>query len=222
MKLIEARDLRKTYPNMEKPVLWDTNFTLAAGEAAVLLGVSGSGKSTLLQLLGLLDRPDSGSILFAGRETVSLRPDDRAKIRLSQIGFVFQFHHLIPELNVLENVGLPAAIAGRNEKVRALELLKAVGLDDKRSAYPWQLSGGESQRVALARALINRPKVVFTDEATGNLDGDRASQIVDLLLALSREEGTAVLSVTHDEGLSARYTSRYRLKDGQIWSEKAK
>jgi predicted ABC-type transport system involved in lysophospholipase L1 biosynthesis ATPase subunit len=149
-----------------------------------------------------------------------LKASDKAAFRLKNIGFVFQFHHLIPELTATENVALPASLLGLRSKTaneRAASLLERVGLGVQAKRFPWQLSGGEQQRVAVARALINEPKLLLTDEATGNLDRPRAEEIMELLLAINREFGTTLVSVTHDEGLSMRYSRRYRLKDGVIW-----
>jgi ABC-type lipoprotein export system ATPase subunit len=216
---ITAADIHKSYREGEVPVpvLRGTSLSIASGECVALLGASGSGKSTLLHCLALLDRIDSGSITFDGQAVARLDEEAAARFRLRNLGFVFQFHHLIPELTAEENVQLPATLAGESRAGRAAELLGWVGLGDKRKRFPWQLSGGEQQRVAIARALVNEPRVLFTDEATGNLDRERALEVLELILRTHREFGTTVLSVTHDAELARRYGRRYRLKDGRIW-----
>ncbi len=216
--LLDARGLHKTYRGggEELRVLRGADLQLRKGDFVALLGNSGSGKSTFLQCLGLLDHVEEGEILFGGREISRLGEGDRADLRLRSIGFVFQFHHLIPELTALENVLLPSSLAGRRDKAWALELLRLVGLEDKVARYPWQLSGGESQRVAIARALVNRPTLLLTDEATGNLDRPRAQEIVDIFAKINQNFGTTILSVTHDEGLALKYGRRLRLKDGIV------
>lgn len=215
--VLEAKSLVKRYEQSEAPILRGASIALNQGESIALLGASGSGKSTFLHCLGLLDRPESGDILWEGQSLSGLKDQGRAQFRLKNLGFIFQFHHLIPELSALENIMLPQLILGANDQKWGLSLLESVGLKDKAKRFPWQLSGGEQQRVALARALINKPRVLLTDEATGNLDSARSEEMLDLLLTLSREQGTAILSVTHDESLARRYSKQYRLKDGQIW-----
>jgi lipoprotein-releasing system ATP-binding protein len=216
--LIIARGLRKTYSQDTAPVevLKGVDIELRAGDCVALLGASGSGKSTLLHCLGLLDTAEQGSLTIFDRDAKSLKSADKAALRLNSLGFVFQFHHLIPELSALENVLLPASLKGERKTERARELLDWVGLADKAARFPWQLSGGEQQRVAVVRALINEPKVLLTDEATGNLDRQRAHEILDLLLKAHKEMGMALLSVTHDEELAARYSRRLRLRDGLL------
>ena len=215
--VLAAQDVFKTYAESgDEPVLKGATLAIAPKSLTALLGASGSGKSTFLHCLGLLDRPDQGRIFFQGEDITKLSDSDRARFRLKNLGFIFQFHHLIPELSAEENVALPSALLGQRNNSWARELLERVGLGDKNHRFPWQLSGGEQQRVALARALINRPRVLLTDEATGNLDAARASEMMDLLLGMNRDFGTTILSVTHDEGLAARFGRQYRLKDGQI------
>jgi lipoprotein-releasing system ATP-binding protein len=219
--LLSAESLSKSYQEeggVTQNVLSKLDFKLASGDCVALLGASGSGKSTLLHCLGQLDHWDSGEVFFEGQATSQLKSKERAQLRLKSLGFVFQFHHLIPELNVLENVLLPASLLGDEPVDRAEALLKRLGVLEKKQRFPWQLSGGESQRVALARALINRPRVLLTDEATGNLDAARSQDLVSLLIELNQSEGLTLLSVTHDEQLAKRYRKQYRLKDGQIWA----
>lgn len=226
MSLLVARDLHKSYPATDAggakvPVLAGVGLELAPGDCVALLGASGSGKSTLLHCLGLLDRLESGTLEFEGRDLTRLSESERARFRLEKLGFVFQFHHLIPELSALENVLLPAALAGRSDEKWGRELLERVGLGGKEARFPWQLSGGEQQRVAVARALVNRPAILMTDEATGNLDRPRAMEVLDVFFQVHRELGTTLLSVTHDEELAVRYARRYRLKDGRLTDETA-
>jgi len=226
MSLLLARSLSKSYPATDAgggrvPVLQRIDFELQAGDCIALLGTSGSGKSTLLHCLGLLDRPDAGQLFFEGRDLLKLSDAEKARFRLEKLGFVFQFHHLVPELSALENVMLPAALAGRSDEKWARELLGRVGLGGKETRFPWQLSGGEQQRVAVARALVNRPAILMTDEATGNLDRPRALEVLEVFFQVHRELGTTLLSVTHDEELAARYTQRYRLQEGRLDAEPA-
>lgn len=216
--VIEAVGIEKRYAGSSgEVVLSGASLNLAAGECIALLGNSGSGKSTFLNCLGLLDRPDSGQLQILGQDALKMTERDRARYRLENIGFVFQFHHLIPELTVEENVALPATLLGKGRGTRAAELLESVGLADKRGRHPWQLSGGEQQRVALARALMNSPRILLTDEVTGNLDRKKAIEILELLLKMSQDLKMTLLSVTHDEELASRYKRQYRLKDGRIW-----
>jgi lipoprotein-releasing system ATP-binding protein len=215
--IIQAKALHKKYSGGDDDVLVDASLSVGEGDCIALLGASGSGKSTLLNCLGLLDRFDSGTLMLFGQDVNNLSESQRARFRLEHIGFVFQFHHLIPELSAEENVRLPASMLGRNAGKEAAELLDLVGLGDKKKRFPWQLSGGEQQRVALARALVNRPKLVLTDEATGNLDRPRALEVVEMLLKINREFRTTLFSVTHDEEFAKKYSKQYRLKDGRIW-----
>jgi len=216
--LLEARSLHKTYEQAGErvEVLRNIDMTLAKGDFVALLGASGSGKSTLLHCLGLLDHWDSGEILFEGQALSKLSESAQARFRLEKLGFVFQFHHLIPELSAEENVALPASILGVNRSSRARELLDWVGLSHKLKSFPWQLSGGEQQRVALARSLINSPVLLLTDEVTGNLDRSRSEEILGLLRRIHAELGTTILSVTHDEELARSYDSRFRLSEGRL------
>jgi lipoprotein-releasing system ATP-binding protein len=222
--LLLAENIVKNYGRFEREqVLKSVSLELRAGQAYALLGASGSGKSTLLYCLSLLDRFDRGELYFKGRNISRLSSQMAAEFRLQNLGFVFQFHHLIYELSVIENILLPAQIRGEvpvETKAWAEELLKKVGLEAKREAFPWSLSGGESQRVAVARALVNKPSLLLTDEATGNLDATRASDVLALILEIGKETETAVLSVTHDENHAKLYPHRFRLVDGKILKEK--
>lgn len=205
--LLDVRDLAKSYG--DTAVFSGLSFTIAAGETVAVVGPSGCGKSTLLNCLGGLDRPTVGSVQLDARDLTTLNDDTLAAIRASTIGFVFQDHHLLPQLSALENVLLPTlALAKKpNEaqvRASARELLAKVGLTGKEDRRPAQLSGGERQRVALARALINKPKLILADEPTGALDVANAAAISEVLLTLNRDTGTALVVVTHSPALAAR------------------
>jgi ABC-type lipoprotein export system ATPase subunit len=206
---IEASHLSKTYTGEGAPVtvFRDLSFELPAGEFAAVMGPSGSGKSTLLHLIGGIDRPDSGTIHVFGRSLEALSPRFRARFRNDQIGFVFQFHHLLPEFTAEENVAFPDRIAGvpeREARRRAAELLERVGLADRRDHGARALSGGEQQRVAIARALARTPGLLLADEPTGNLDAAAAASVFSLLRELHQERGMTTLLVTHNPDLASR------------------
>jgi lipoprotein-releasing system ATP-binding protein len=212
--LIEVRDLAKSYG--ETPVFSALSFTVAAGETVAVVGPSGCGKSTLLNCLGGLDRPTSGQVQFDGRDLSTLDDHALAALRAGSIGFVFQDHHLLPQLSALENVLLPTlALSQRpNEaqvRASAKELLAKVGLAGKENRRPAQLSGGERQRVALARALINKPKIILADEPTGALDVANATTVAEVLLSLNHHAGTALIVVTHSAALAARMSRQIHL-----------
>lgn len=205
--LLDVRGLAKSYG--DTPVFAGLSFTIAAGETVAVVGPSGCGKSTLLNCLGGLDRPTSGQVLIDGQDLAMVDDDVLSALRAARIGFIFQDHHLLPQLSALENVLLPTlALRARpvEAEVRraAHELLAQVGLSGKEARRPAQLSGGERQRVALARALINRPKLILADEPTGALDVANATAVADALLALNRDLGTALVVVTHSPALAAR------------------
>jgi lipoprotein-releasing system ATP-binding protein len=209
------------------PVLRGVDLQVAAGETVALLGASGAGKSTLLHVLGLLDRPTSGSVNFDGREVHTLPVAERARLRHRHTGFVFQFYHLIPELTALQNVLLARMMATsigdywrqrRDAKAAATALLAQVGLADRLGHRPAELSGGERQRVAIARALLADPKVILADEPTGNLDSGTAAGIVDLMFSIQEQRGIAFLLVTHNEELARRCDRTVRMKDGVVVS----
>jgi ABC-type lipoprotein export system ATPase subunit len=224
--LLEARELRKAYVTgkRELEVLKGVNFSATRGEFVALQGASGAGKSTLLHLLGGLDRPNRGTILFDGQEISRLSNPELAHLRNVRIGFVFQAYHLFPELNALENVCLPARMARVSldeTLVRASRLLERVGLGKRMEHRPMELSGGEQQRVAIARALINDPVAILADEPTGNLDSHTGDEIMDLLLALRAERQTTLIIATHDSRLAERAPRVVRLVDGQVVSAQA-
>ncbi len=221
--LVVLEWVRKSYgTEVVTEVLHGIDLSLHRGEFTALAGPSGSGKSTLLNLLGLLDRPTSGRILLAGRDTSALDDDERSLVRGRTLGFVFQFHHLLPEFTALENVMMPMLAArGREEKgmrERALELLTEIGLADRASCRATNLSGGQQQRVAVARALVMEPPLVLADEPTGNLDTESGSLVFEILRRVSARHGTAFLVVTHDERIAARCDRVLTMVDGRIRS----
>lgn len=211
--LLELRQVSKRYDG--QVVLDGVDLGVAAGESVAIVGPSGSGKSTLLNLMGALDVPTSGTVLLNGRELTGLSDEELAAIRNRELGFIFQAHHLLPQLTALENVLLPV-LTGRAEE-RARALLTRVGLGERLYHRPGQLSGGESQRVAVVRALINRPQLLLADEPTGALDHATAESLADLLVQLNREEGVALVVVTHWPALAQRMSRRYELRDGRLW-----
>ena len=219
--LLATFDLKKDYdsPSGRLSILKGINLALNSGEMNFIIGRSGSGKSTLLHLLGGLDQPTSGKIVFEGEEMNTIKEQQLARIRNLRIGMVFQFYHLLPELTVFENVLLPSFIAGKRDDKWAKEVLKRVKLLSRQEHYPSELSGGEQQRVAIARALVNRPSIVLCDEPTGNLDEETAESVLSLLNQLNQRAGQSFLIVTHDEGLAWRYSRVFRLTDGVLLRE---
>ena len=220
MALLEAAGLVKSFVSpegAETRVLKGVDITVAAGETVAITGPSGCGKSTLLNILATLDRPTSGRVTLDGRDILSLGEAALAELRSTSVGLVFQAHHLLPQCSVLENVLVPAA-AARNggAEARAKALLGRVGLGDRLSHRPGQLSGGECQRAAVVRALVNKPKLVLADEPTGSLDRENAESLASLLLELNREEGTALVLVTHAAELAARAGRTLKLLDGRL------
>ncbi len=208
---------RVAFAGRELTILEDVSFTIDVGEAVAVVGVSGSGKSTLIGLLAGLDTPTSGEIELAGARLSALDEDGRARLRGAAVGFVFQNFQLLPALTALENVMLPLELAGADDAApRAREVLARVGLADRLGAYPRTLSGGEQQRVALARAFVARPRVLFADEPTGNLDGQTGGAVADLLFELNAQSGTTLVLVTHDERLAARCRRTLRLAGGRL------
>ncbi len=208
--VLEAHGLKKTYvlPHKKVPVLDGAALTVRAGELVAVMGLSGAGKSTLLHVLGGLDRPEEGDVFIDGCSIYALRPAARTALRAARLGFVFQAYHLMPEMDVVENVMLPAMAIGKMPRAkmreRALDLLGRVGLSSRASHTPIELSGGEQQRVAIARALMNEPRLILADEPTGNLDQRTGAQLLDLLFDVVRGNGRAMVIVTHDPGVAAR------------------
>ncbi len=217
--MLVARELTQTYQSGGHPltVLRDVSFTITDGSFIAIVGPSGSGKTTLLGLLAGLDTPSGGRVLLDGVDLTALDEDQRARLRGEKVGFVFQSFQLIPTLTAAENVQVPLELRGeRNVAARARELLTRVGLGDRTHHFPSQLSGGEQQRVAIARAFVNRPKVLFADEPTGNLDTVTGARIVELLEAINRESGTTIVLVTHDLALARHARRMIRLSDGAV------
>lgn len=219
---LEVEHLVKTYRDAagrETPVLKDVNFTVAAGEVVAVTGASGSGKSTLLHAAGGLDAFDGGRILIAGTDIARLSEKERDRLRNEKLGFVYQFHHLLPELTALENAAMPLLIrrvADAEAKRKAAELLTAVGLKKRLNHLPGEMSGGERQRTAIARALIGTPACLLADEPTGNLDAETAQSVFDILIENAHRTGSAAVIVTHDATLAARCDRVLTLKMGSI------
>ena len=217
--ILAVQQLTKTFRSgqRELTVLHDVTFTLPKGDSLSIVGPSGSGKTTLLGLCAGLDRPSTGRVVIDGTDITALTEDERAAFRAEKVGFVFQNFQLIPTLTALENVMVPVELqGGKMARNKALELLEKVGLADRAHHYPTQLSGGEQQRVAIARAFANRPRILFADEPTGNLDDATSEKIESLLFDLNREAGTTLVLVTHDLELAQRTGHIIRLKGGHI------
>lgn len=222
--IYDFSDVSKSFPGVEEELVIFRHLDLAVqeGEALAVLGASGSGKSTLLHLMGALDRPTSGTIRFDGEDMAAMGLDEQAAFRNKSLGFVFQFHHLLPEFSALENVAMPALIGGERFSAvapRARAMLERVGLAERMESKPATLSGGERQRVAIARALLLRPRVLLADEPTGNLDEHTGAQVGDLLLELNRELGMTLVIVTHNQELAARMDRGLELRAGALYEK---
>lgn len=217
--IIQCEALTKTYNGLDVAVLNGIDLQVSAGEQIAIVGASGSGKSTLLHLLGGLDQPSSGQVKLMNQALHKLSETEKGELRNQSLGFVYQFHHLLPEFTALENVALPLLIR-RSHRAQALEqaaeMLTKVGLKHRLEHMPGELSGGERQRAALARALVTRPQCILADEPTGNLDRITAHQVFDLLLEINREQNTSLIVVTHDLQLAAKLQRQYQLVDGQL------
>lgn len=219
--IIQCRDLCKTFNDVSTnvEVLKSINLTIETGERVAIVGASGSGKSTLLHLLGGLDRPSSGTIHIAGQDLSKLNESKKSGFRNKMLGFVYQFHHLLPEFTAMENVAMPLLIRGlktSEAKSQALTMLAKVGLEHRVNHKPGELSGGERQRAAIARALVTNPRCVLADEPTGNLDTKTASTVYEMMLELNQSMNTSFLVVTHDESLAAKMDRVMRLEEGHL------
>ena len=216
MNNLDCTNLNKSFfmKDEEIKVLSDIKISVSPGDLIAISGSSGAGKSTLLHLLASLDKPCSGSIVFNKKETTTLSNKELSKLRLKNYGFVYQFHHLLEDLTVLENILLPGQILNSDKSLlnkRANSLIDRIGLSKRKDHLPWKLSGGEKQRVAIARALINSPNIIFLDEPTGNLDIDNAKVIQDLLIEISKEHGIALVTATHDNNFIKSFNRIYKL-----------
>ena len=221
MSSLEVKNVAKSYPTAGEPlrVLTDVCLDLSGGDSVAVVGPSGSGKSTLLQILGTLDQPDSGSVQIDGNDPFSLSEKALAAFRCQHIGFVFQDHHLLPQLTVIENVLVPTLAAGKpttEQFDRAAELLENVGLAERTGHLPSQLSGGERERVAIARALLMNPTLILADEPTGNLDRKTAEAVTKLLLKLQTESDAILITVTHSDALAKSMSRQLELVDGKL------
>lgn len=224
--VLSCNELKKNYKSEsgseDLRILRGVDLEIKKGEISAIVGSSGSGKSTLLHILGGLDRPTSGDVYWSNQSIYTHTPDKLAELRNSHVGFVFQFHHLLPEFTAVENVMMPALIKGdpfKPSEKRASELLDLFGLNDRREHRPSQLSGGEQQRVSMARALMNRPSIILADEPTGNLDEKNTDTILKLLFELRDMEGVSIILITHEKEIAKKCDTLYLLQNGVIQSE---
>ncbi len=222
-QVLQCKSIVRTFASgpLRVEVLKGVDLSVDAGSRQAIIGVSGSGKSTLMHLLGGLDVPDSGTVRVCGKEMSGLSDAERGRIRNQSLGFIYQFHHLLPEFTAVENVAMPLLLRrGPNEKAldQAREFLSRVGLSGRMRHKPAELSGGERQRVAIARALVTRPRIILADEPTGNLDRKNVVQVQELLLKMSQELGTAFIVVTHDHTVVESMDVTYQLEDGKLFA----
>lgn len=217
--LIEVTDLKKSYPVTDEnslEVLKGINLKIYREEIVAVVGKSGAGKSTLLHILGTLDKPDTGKVIFDKEEIFLKKEKQVAEFRSKMIGFIFQFHHLLPEFTALENVMIPSMISGNSDKEKAEKILGEVGLSGRINHKPSELSGGEAQRVAIARALVNSPKLILADEPTGNLDSENADSVIDLIFSLRNKFRQTFVIVTHNEEFANKCDRIINLQDGKV------
>lgn len=221
--ILSGTNIIKTYPQKTGDgaltVLDNVSISISRGSVVSVIGASGSGKSTLLHVLGGLDSPDSGDVLWNGKHIYTMDDESLADFRNTQLGFVFQFHHLLPEFTALENVMMPALISGKDfstAKSRASELLEQFGIPSRAEHRPTQLSGGEQQRVAMARALMNKPELILADEPTGNLDEENTDILLDMLFELRKVENVSILLITHEKDIAGRSDIIYQLSKGKL------
>jgi lipoprotein-releasing system ATP-binding protein len=224
--VLEARNVQKSFTQgpVTLEVLQGVMLAVEAAERIAIVGASGSGKTTLLQILGGLDRPTTGQVLVDGQDIHLMSEDARGMLRNRALGFVYQFHHLLPEFSALENVAMPLLVrrtAAPEAQERAVEILERVGLGRRLDHRPYQLSGGERQRAAVARALVTQPKIILADEPTGNLDGLNAESVFELMLELNRESGTSLVVVTHDLRLANRMERVFEIQEGKLTERSA-
>ncbi|HCA43254.1 MAG TPA: lipoprotein-releasing system ATP-binding protein LolD [Bacteroidetes bacterium] len=219
--ILNIKDVKKSY-KIDKQnsltVLKGINLEIKKGEVIAIVGQSGAGKSTLLHILGTLDRPDNGNIIYGDQDITKYNEKDLASFRNKKIGFIFQFHHLLPEFTALENILIPAMIDGEDKKERAMELLEIVGVKNREEHKPSEISGGEAQRVAIARALINSPEIILADEPTGNLDTANANSVIELIFDLRNKFNQTFVIVTHNEEFAGKCDRIVKMKDGLIIS----
>ena len=221
--ILQAKNICKSYSNgkTQLSVLQDFSLDVEVGEIITIMGQSGSGKSTALNILGTLDHPDSGELILGGKRVHTMEENELAAIRNGDIGFVFQFHHLLPEFTAIENILMPTWINGKEDsKNHALDLIEKMGLSDRKDQFPSQLSGGERSRVAVARALMNQPKLILADEPTGNLDEKNANKLIDLLSEINKDFHQAIVLTTHNPQVARIGHKQFNLENGSL-TEKA-